>query len=1129
MHLAVFLLLTLLLVTLLPNVAHATIDDVLTFTLNSDGESYSVTDCEPYASGLLTIPETYNGKPVTAIGNSAFYNCQSLTLVNIPDSVTSIGVSAFSNCPSLTSMTIPNSVTTIGTYAFNRCTNLTSVSIPNSVTAIGNYAFSGCSKLNAVHITDLASWCEIRFNGLSANPLYYAENLYINGVLATEITIPDSVTTIRNYAFYNCHNLTSVTIPDSVTSIGYGVFDDCYQLKYNRHDTGKYLGNTANPYLALIDVTSWSITSIQIHDHAQLIADKVFYGCSYLTSVTIPEGITFIGDYAFYSCRSLTSVTIPNSVSTIGYSAFEECKKLKSVTFGTGIQKIDRRAFKSCSALTSVILPEGVTFLGLSAFEDCIALKTVVLPNSLQTLEPYAFLSCRNLNYNIYDNGKYLGNSENPYLALIDTTADQILLPETVRVFASLSLEDTFVILPDSFPLADVPAFRDKHVTFASLTGHPLPVAVKPEQSAVFTVTADNQNFKYQWQYSKNDGETWYNSSSATKGYNTDTLTVVGTAARNNFLYRCKITNSYGVSVYSNAARLDVKEKITTVTMQPQDTSATTGENAVFTVAAEGNGLTYQWQISTGSSWSNLNNTGYNTTQVTILTRMALNGARIRCRITDADGDIYYSESAVLTVLDVPFAITVQPQSLATRHGNEVTFAIEATGDALDYLWQYSLDGEYWHYVGSSMGDYSKAVLTMTANRQWNGYFFRCRIKNGSNEILYSNSVILLVEKAILRITQQPQPVTAKIGDAVQFSVQAEGDGVTYRWYYSANKGDTWSAMATSADGYNKDTLTVVGTMSLNGYLYRCKLTDSDGNILYSEAAKLTVEKAAPEFTQQPKTTTVKQGAKTTFAITAEGEGLTYQWQYKTNPNGAWYNSSSYTTGYNTPSLTVVAEAKRNGFIYRCCVIDLDGNKYYSKTATLNVDIPALSAFAVQPQSQTALLGKNAVFSVTTQGDVTSIQWQYQTTPGKAWYDSSSATQGYNTAKLTVKAEEKRQGFAYRCVIVDSQGYIHISNEVVLTVVKAQFSIHPTDQTVKSGTKAIFFVAVQGTYQQVYWQYSTNGGKSWNASSSSFTGYNTTAMTVEATAARNGFLYRCVLIDADGNRFESAAAKLIVQ
>ena len=154
-----------------PLIANAASVDDLTF----DAATGMITKCNRDAEGELVIPEEIGGVKLTSIGEYAFDHCTTLTNVTIPNSVTNIGMSAFQNCGSLTSITIPD-----------------------SVTHIGNFAFIGCDGLKDVHISDIAKWCEIDFDSSDSNPIYYADNLYVNGVvLTTDLVIPNGVTSIE--------------------------------------------------------------------------------------------------------------------------------------------------------------------------------------------------------------------------------------------------------------------------------------------------------------------------------------------------------------------------------------------------------------------------------------------------------------------------------------------------------------------------------------------------------------------------------------------------------------------------------------------------------------------------------------------------------------------------------------------------------------------------------------------------------------------------------------------------------------------------------------------------------------------------------------------------------------------
>ena len=291
----------------------------------------------------ITIPDS-----VTSIGLRAFEACTSLTSVTIPDSVTSIGDEAFEDCTLLTSITIPDSVTSIGYGAFSNCESLTSVTIPDSVTSIGNYAFYYCYSLTSVYITDIVAWCKISFGTYYSNPLSYAEYIYLNNELVTDLIIPDSVTSIGSYVFDECTSLTSITIGKGVTSIGKNAFSGC---------TGELIVNCNIPSASL--------------DYYGAFYDSRF------TRVTIGDSVTSIGDYAFRNCESLTSVTIADSVTSIGDDAFSICTSLTSVTIGNGVTSIGDEAFEDCTSLTSVTIGNGVTSIGWYAFNGCTSLKEV--------------------------------------------------------------------------------------------------------------------------------------------------------------------------------------------------------------------------------------------------------------------------------------------------------------------------------------------------------------------------------------------------------------------------------------------------------------------------------------------------------------------------------------------------------------------------------------------------------------------------------------------------------------------------------------------------------------------------------------------------------------------------------
>ena len=193
-------------------------------------------------------------------------------------------------------------------------------------------------------------------------------NAFYKNVKLTTVQLSERLTTIGNNAFYGCSSLASVTIPESVTTIGSNAFYGCS-----------------------------SLANITIPEGITYLSNDIFSGCSSLASVTIPESVTSIGYNAFYGCSSLASVTIPESVTTIGSNAFYGCSSLANITIPEGITYLSNGIFSGCSSLASVTIPESVTSIGYNAFKGCSTITTITISSNVTNIGASAFASCSNL------------------------------------------------------------------------------------------------------------------------------------------------------------------------------------------------------------------------------------------------------------------------------------------------------------------------------------------------------------------------------------------------------------------------------------------------------------------------------------------------------------------------------------------------------------------------------------------------------------------------------------------------------------------------------------------------------------------------------------------------------------
>lgn len=289
----------------------------------------------------VVIPNSIDGFVVTAISMYAFSGRSDLASITIPSTIQSIGEDAFLECDGLkkvyvssiedwckidfpyseanplsigadlyvdnklvTDVTIPDGVKSIGKYAFYGYSSLKSISFPSSIRSIGESAFYDCPNLDEVYATNIEDWCKIKFEDTYSNPISYGSKIYIDGELATDITIPKGITKICDYAFANCETITNVVIPNSVISIGNSAFSGCSNLK-----------------------------NISIPNSVVNIEKGAFSSCFNLEEVEIPDGIKFIKYGTFAFCENLTTIIIPQSVKEIGNLAFDGDYNLSNVLF----------------------------------------------------------------------------------------------------------------------------------------------------------------------------------------------------------------------------------------------------------------------------------------------------------------------------------------------------------------------------------------------------------------------------------------------------------------------------------------------------------------------------------------------------------------------------------------------------------------------------------------------------------------------------------------------------------------------------------------------------------------------------------------------------------------------------
>ena len=549
--------------------------------------------------------------------------------------------------------------------------------------------------------------------------------------------------------------------------------------------------------------------------------------------------------------------------------------------------------------------------------------------------------------------------------------------------------------------------------TNAVVVSLPLAITIQPENQVVkagdtvtLTVTAVGVK-AYQWQYTT-DGTTWRNNGSA--GNKTAVFSFAMSDSLNGRRFRCRLTGHDGTTQYTNV--VDVYKPLTILT-QPQSQIAAL--NSTVTVSVEARGVSgYQWQWTEDNSvWNNCTSTGYNNAAFSFKMTEAVDRRQYRCLLTAEDGSTGITDTVILSL---PLAITTQPQDQLVKAGRTVTLSVRATG-VQSYQWQFSTNGTTWKNnsaAGCKTADFSFAMAAGLNGRQ-----FRCCLTGRDGTTAYSDTVVVYEPLTIFT-----QPVSQQVEEGETITLIVEAIGVdAYQWQYS-DDGVNWHNVAETSS--TDASYSFAMSDGLNGRLFRCRLTDDEGAIKYTDVARATIPLS---ITVQPETRVFAMGQTATLSIGAKGV-MTYCWQ--TSADGeTWADSEA--DGHGAAALSFPMTEAVDGHRFRCVLTAYDGTVLTSDTAIAALPV----ALKDQSSSQLLTVGDPAVVSVTAVG-VMAYLWQYSD-DGRTWSANSSADS--STAALTFAMTESLHGRQFRCRITGYDSEIVYSERVTLTATLFRFEV----------------------------------------------------------------------------------------
>jgi len=555
-------------------------------------------------------------------------------------------------------------------------------------------------------------------------------------------------------------------------------------------------------------------------------------------------------------------------------------------------------------------------------------------------------------------------------------------------------------------PAADVTV----QANFVS-TQTPLVIVTQPEDcevdsigdTATFTVVAEGEGLSYVWWY-KNPSSTTFTRSVIKKA----TYSTPVTATSNGRELYCVITDKYGNSVQTDTVTMSARESLKIVTQPVDCVVDCIGDTATFTVVAEGEGLSYIWWYRNPSSTAFTKSVIKKATYSTPVTATS-NGRELYCVVTDKYGNSVQTNTVTMTALNTQAGpkIVKQPvDCVVDAIGNTATFTVIAEGEGLSYIWWYK---------NPSSNTFTKSVIkkatySTPVTATSNGRELYCVVTDKYGNSVQTDTVTMSARESLKIVKQPVDCVVDTIGNTATFTVVAEGEGLSYIWWYKNPSSTTFTKSV-----IKKATYSTPVTATSNGRELYCVVTDKYGNSVQTDTVTMSARESLKIVTQPVDCMFNAIGDTATFTVVAEGEGLSFVWWYK-NPSSTTFTKSVIKKAtYSTP-----VTATSNGRELYCVVTDKYGNSVQTDTVFMRVREPI--RILRQPEDcYVEKLGDRASFTVEAEGEGLSYQWfitANRHSTNTAVINSVTTT----TSTYTPTVTASNNGSYVYCVITDKKG-----------------------------------------------------------------------------------------------------------